>query len=391
MKTLNSLEDLNTFAANVDQQIGSLDNRINGLKTAFKSGVVGAKEEKKRTYAQFGNLLKGIAKRSYGNKLSQEEVDILERAPRAVKDEGEPIVKAAMATDLVGDSTTGSYNLPVELWDEIQTTIEQSSELLPLVRQVPMKHRQKNIAVEADDIDFTYVASQSGDTTEANPTFAQETLTAYTYAAYVGVSEEFMEDEATGIGDYLTQIVGMAYSRKFDAEFLTGSGSPVTGLMNDTGVQAVSMSDGASGFSDVTINDFYNMEAELSETNGALQNAGWIMSPYCWNLIKRQVDAMGRPLIVDSFNNQAMKSIIGYPVHLSYQAPASSSDGVSTAFVGLGNYRKFIYGNRIGLEIKYFPNTHYMVTNCEAFWRFRFRAAFVISLPGNFAVLSTAA
>lgn len=396
---MNSLEELKevlekteTRLIDLESSNGVLEDKIKAYRTAVKSGMAaGFEPDAVKADQQFGTLLKGVVKKSYGNKLTDEEVDLLERSPRATKDEGEPTVKASAATDLTSDATTGSYNVPTEIWDEIQRSVEENSELIPMVRTVPMSSLTKTVAVEDTSIDFTYVATQGGDTTESAPVFAQETLKAYTYAAYVGVSEELMEDEVTGLGEFFRNVIGQAYARKFDAEFLTGSGAPTTGLMNDADVQAVSMPSGSPGFDDLELSDFLNMEEELSTRNGALVKAGWIMSPYTWNKIKRKVDATGRPLIMDVFNNAAQKSILGYPVHLSYQAPSSSDDSNSTPFIGLGNYKQMIYGARIPLEIKYFPNTSYMVTNCEAFWRFRWRGGFVISLPENFAVLSTSA
>ena len=131
------------------------------------------------------------------------------------------------------------------------------------------------------------------------------------------------------------------------------------------------------------------MESALSEVNGALRGARWFMSPYTWNIVRGLQDANGNPLIAP-WSGTAPKQVIGYPVTLSYQLPDSGDDAASTPFVALGNPRYLVHGDRVGLEIKYYDATQFSVTNCEAFFRFRFRAAFDVDQPASFAVLSTA-
>jgi hypothetical protein len=49
-----------------------------------------------------------------------------------------------------------------------------------------------------------------------------------------------------------------------------------------------------------------------------------------------------------------------------------------------------IWGDRISLEIKFYPNTQYAVTYTENMFRARFRAAFAVGLPAGLAVMKTA-
>jgi hypothetical protein len=97
---------------------------------------------------------------------------------------------------------------------------------------------------------FTYVSSESTDKTKSAPTFAQETLTARTYALWLSSSEEFLEDSVGDVGAYFGAIIAKAWASKFDNEFLVGGGTPVTGLLKDADTSKHTMT--GTGFTDAT-------------------------------------------------------------------------------------------------------------------------------------------
>jgi len=364
-------------------QIENLKASIRGLR-ALQNGEFDNETSTDKDLKRSGSFMKTVAKRGDGNVLSDEEIELIKNSkPRR-------FVKAALGTPLTDDATTGSYAVPTEFHREVLRVVEESSELFGKTRTVNMNSRQKNYAKKNAGLAFTYLSSDGDDISEDNPTFAQGTLTAYTYAAYLPVTEAFLEDEDVEVAEYFRNIIAEAYSDKYDAEFLTGSGAPTTGVLNDTSCNTVTMGAGDTSFSSLDVDDFVALEAELSETKGALRNAAFIMSPYMWNKCRGLKNADGDALIAP-WANSLQRSLLGYPVLLSYQMPDSDDDAADTAVIAFGNPKHLVYGDRIGLEVKFFPETRYAVTNAEAFFRFRFRAGFSLAQPGYFAVLKTAA
>ena len=385
LENIDNKADENTkTVAEMQADIRAFRERLKSLTIAANSEFMNGSDSDANNRT-VGNFIKSMARRGSNEVLEPNEIELLSKATP-----GKMIVKADLGTPLTNDVVVGSYLVPTEFHDEVLRVARGASEIIPRVRTINMNSRTKQVPVKNAGIGFTYTATDGADNTEANPTFTQETLTAYSYLAYVGISEALLEDDPTEIGTYFTEIAGEGYADIFDSEMLAGTGSPTTGLMADTGVQSVTMGAGATGFSDIDIDDFIAMEAALSEVKGALRNASWIMSPYIWNIVRGLKDANGNPVIAP-WAQTANRTLLGYPVVLSYEMPESGASAADTAFVGFGNLRNLTYGDRIGLETKFYPNTQYAVTNCEAFFRFRFRGAFNVPLPSYFAVLSTAA
>ncbi len=409
---LKTIEDLQKYADGADEEISKLTSTVNeqGIQvTAFieklkslqtiikggKRGFAGAAgdgveslEQTDLANVEFEKFLKTTYKKHANEELSVEDRDFL----LAQKDKGRRyfLQKALVGTPLVDDSTTGSYVVPEEWHNEIDRVVHEASQLVPLVTNFPMKSRVKYIPVKNAGVGFTYIPNDSDATTEASPTFGQKTLTSYSYFLWISLTEALLEDDIAGLGAYFREIVGEAYVDAFESEFLTGIGAPTTGILTNASVRTTSMSAGSSGFGDIKIGDFINMEGDLSERNGALRGARFLMSPYTWNLVRGLTDADGRPYIHPGWTGPAARELLGYPVLTSYQMPDSSDSAVNTPFIALGNPRYFAYGDRVGLEMKLFDNTIQALKHSEIFFRFRFRAAFEHTQPADFTVLKTA-
>jgi HK97 family phage major capsid protein len=380
---LRTSEDLDRFVEEANRQISVLHDRYADMSRAYKlgfsTGSTGSGGLEKT-----GKLFRAVAKRGASGELSDEEVELI-RSTRPGH-----FVKASLGTPLVSDSTTGSYAVPVEFHNEVIRVVEESSQLFPLVRKVSMRSKTKSVPTKGTGLAFTYVANQADDVAEASPTFNQETLSAETFACYVPVSEEFMEDEAVEIGEYFRDLVSEAFTASFEGEFLTASGSPSTGILNDAGVVQVTMGTGNTSFDSIDFVDFVAMESALAEVKGALRGARWLMSPYLWNRVRALKNADGDPLIAP-WTDAGARQILGYPVVLSYEMPDSGDSAKSTNFLALGNPKNLIYGDRLGLEVRYYDGTRYSVTNGENFFRFRYRAGYNVPIPGAFAKLRTSA
>jgi len=382
-------KELNSFAKETAETVNSISMTVDRLSTQIKQ-IVGDQRN-------LGELVKsGYA--PTGNPTNVENIGAFVKAAvrghtdTVVELGGRPgslVTKDDLGTPLVNDSTTGSYLVPVQYATDILRVVEGASDLMPLVREWKMTSRTLQYPKKSVAPTFTQVASDGGANAESNPTFAVGTLTSYTYALWIPLSEALLEDQNVNLGEYFRQTIGEAAAVTFDTELLTSASTP-TGLLADTGTHAVAMGTGSIGFADLSFADFVAMEAELATVKGALRGARWIMSPSTWNVVRGLVNDNGDPLIAP-WNQGAARQVLDYPVVLSYEMPDIDDSAAETAFLALGNPGYLNFGNRIALEIKAFDATSYAVEYCEVLIRARVRWAFDVGLPGAFAVLSTAA
>lgn len=297
--------------------------------------------------------------------------------------------KAALGTPLRGDTTTGSYLVPTEYLDEVIRQAEEQSELMRAVRRVEMKSRTTQVPVKSAGFSFTYLSTETTDVSEQSPTFGQETLTANTYAGYIGLSEALMEDSLVNLGEYFGELVAEGWATKFDSEFMSGSGTPITGILADTDVNAVTMDTGETSFDAIGTSHIQGLIGAL-DTRAKRKNAAFVMHPTILDYVADLKDANGR-FIYREGSDAVPRTLRGYPVLLSDAMPDTGDSAADTAFVAFGDPKTLLFGDRISLELKYFDATSYAVTNTQVFFRARVRAGFNIPLPASWAKLKTAA
>lgn len=294
--------------------------------------------------------------------------------------------KADLGTPLYTDATTGSYTISVDYLSEIAIVRIAESQLIPKVTRIPTFTKTTYYPTSLTVPAFTYTTSDIAATTETNPTFGQGTLTDYNYALWIGMSESLLEDNIVNLGQYFRDVISDAMVTKMETEMLTGSGSPTTGVFNDTSIQVATLAD--SGFTGATLEDADNAVAKLSMAQRA--GAEWIMSPSVWGHFTTRQNAVGTYFISD-VQQKPVQMFKGYNVILSDNAYGMSDSGASTVMCVLGNPKHMIWGDRLGLEVGIYDKTSYAVTNMEVILRARFRMSFDVSIPTAFVGIKTSA
>jgi len=297
-------------------------------------------------------------------------------------------MKAALGTPIRGDSVTGSYTVPQEYAKEVLRIAEAQSDLMRLVRRVPMTTRSMLMPVKAAGVAFSWPTNQTSDLTEANPTFGLEEMTCKTAALWLGVSEELMEDNNVVLGTYLMDIIIEAWVAAYESAFLTST-TPWTGLLADTDVLQHTMSAGSPGFGDMDVDDLDALIAKLTKKSYR-NNAYFIAHPTIIDVIAQCKDANGNFKWQQTTASQP-SSIRGYRYISSDNMPDLTESAPSTPFMLFGRPDLLIFGDRIALELKYYDGTQYAVTNAQCFFRARVRGAFLVPHPTAWARLRTAA
>ena len=293
--------------------------------------------------------------------------------------------KADLGTPLYTDATTGSYTIAVDYLADVARVKIAESQLIGQINRIPTFTKTTYFPTTETVPEFTYTTSDIADTTETNPTFGQGTLTDYNYVLWIGMSESILEDNIINLGGYFRDLIGDALITKMEQEFLTGSGSPTTGIFNNTSINNVTL--GEQDFASADLDDIDNVVAELSLAK--INGAQWIMSPSVWHHFTTQQNAVGTYFIPD-IQQKPVQMFKGYNVILSDNAYAMSNSQAGRVMCVFGNPKHMIWGDRLGLEVGIYDKTLYAVTNMEVILRARFRMSFAVSIADAFAGLKTA-
>ena len=114
------------------------------------------------------------------------------------------------------------------------------------------------------------------------------------------------------------------------------------------------------------------------------------MSRYVFNQIRKIKDDNGNPIYVPPAE-RVPATINGVPYILSEVMPKASDDAVDTPFLIYGNPQYWIFGDRVGMEMRVYRDTIRAIDYDQIFLRFRTRAGFIEGMPAAFARLKTAA
>ncbi len=348
-----------------------------------------------KTLAAFGTkiLVTNKAKPDYGLVMPITEAGKYLKNLSGVGQKVEPEqgegFKADLGTPLTGDATgtDAQYLVPQTMYETtILRTVDALSEIIPKFTRKIMTGRLHRYPVEGTKCSFTFVTNEVTSKTEANPTWTNVDLEAETYAFWVGVTDELMEDTFADIGGAIRQQAIDAYVITVETQMLDGSGSPITGLLRDTGGNDLAMD--TNSILNADWDDLQNLSAQLT-TKGKRVGAGYMMHPTIWDIFAQSKDADGRFYFQP--NAAVPMTARGYPVWTSDNMPDIDDDTAAKSFIVFGNPSYTIFGIRMGLEFKYFDQTVYAVTDDENFFRVRTRLAGVIGQPGNYATLTTKA
>jgi len=290
----------------------------------------------------------------------------------------------------------GGYLVPDELYREIVGLAYEKSIVLPRARHFPMKSDTLNIPARGTAPSVYWVDQGAQITLDSSMNFGQKTLTAKKLAAIVAVTDELLADDVVGLVDYINAEVAEQFALEFDNQALTGTGSPITGILGDSNVNTVTMSTGNTEFSDMTADDLSDLIDALPSV--ALPGATFIMHRTILGVVRTLKDTTNNYIWAPPAGNQPA-TIWSFPYLLSDKMPARSASAADTAFVAFGNLKYFYVGDRG--EMKADISTEAAVTDSgtlksayEYDWtllRFIWRLGGVVGVPAAFSILKTAA
>jgi len=282
---------------------------------------------------------------------SPEDVAKLSRKERSLK-----FIKAVFMNDLAeiralseGTSTAGGYLVPEEFRAEVIRLIPNYGLARKLCRVVPMTRDKMNFPKAGATGVTAYWVSENGQITESTPNFGQIQLDTKKCAGIAGLSNEFVDDAEVDVLDYLFQLFAEAIAGGEDTQWLTGTGSPITGILGGSSVNVVTMGAGMTAFANITadnLSDLPNAVSGNSEANGA-----YFMHKNILNYVRKLKDDNGQYIWQAPAGSQP-GTIWGYPYHITDVMPGTAQSAVATKFVAFGDPKYTLFGDRKQVSIK---------------------------------------
>ena len=300
--------------------------------------------------------------------------------------------KVGISTDpLTGDNSNtdfyGSYLIPIDTDANLLRIAADASAMMGQVTTRPVRGITTYLPTTTDAFAFTAVTNQVTAKTEETLTFARTTLTVVTYALWIAITEEVDEDSLIALGALIRTLCTEAWAAKFDSMCLEDT---TYGAMATTGVNAVTMGAGDTGFSNISCSYLDQMIAALT-TRAKRRGAKFFFHPTVWDEIVSLTDADGRYIVRDRLSDTAPLMVRGYPVVLTDGLPGLADSAVSTKFAAFGNPSYIINGVRTGFEFRIFDQMESTMKYDLIGLRARIRQAFALWAPSAWSYLATAA
>ena len=391
--TSKDVEQMKADQKSIIDKLGNLEVMVKA-KGSWKEG-----DSPMAKAYKIGKLVNTMIQAKHGVRKAVEDLEEQGAAPSKLTDEKSGYFEKAgtfektsatiSTAPLRGDDSStyyGAYLVPVEYTAELMRTAADTSKMMNLVTHMPMRGITKYVPTTTDALTFTAVTDQTTAKTEDHLTIGRATLTALVYASWLAITEEMDEDSLVGLGDLVRTMYGEAWGTKFDTLALSDS---TYGLLAASSVNDNVMGTGDVGFGDADFDDLDNVIAKLTSETKRM-NARWFMHTTVFDKFRGQKDAMGRYLFQEAAAG-APSTLRGYPFVLSDGAPSAASSAVSTSYIGFGNPRNIIAGDRVGFEFRIFDQTQGTMQYDQIYLRARVRQAMVTALPSSMAKLTTAA
>lgn len=230
-----------------------------------------------------------------------------------------------MAIDL--NRNTSGVDLPEAFAAQVWRDAQEASAVAQLASPITLPGSGLSIPLMTGDVVADWV-DETDEKPVSRPTFSSKHIKGYTMAVIVPVSNQFRRDAAALYSELLRSLPG-ALAAKLDSTVFGGT-SPGTGFDVLTGATAQGI--GAATGGAKAAEGFLDVLDAVEAANGTVD--GWALAPQGRSLLRRAVDADGRPLLMESFTGSSVSQVLGSPVYTNRNL--YKVDGVSSGVHQLG-------------------------------------------------------
>lgn len=300
-----------------------------------------------------------------------------------------------LSTDV--DATAG-YLVPTELANEVYRILEEGYGISRSQMRVwnfsgPGQKRQ---IPYVDTSTTAYWIAESAAKRSTQPVFGLVDLILKKMAAIVPMTEELEEDSLINITRVIAELIAESFAILEDESFLTGTGSPFTGVINNGSVQVFQMGVG-DGFGDLTADDLNQL---MYKVKTSIRRTGkFYVHPTLIGVLQRLKGTDGH-YIYQQPQGVLPATMWGKPVIEAEALPELSETAVNTAFIFFTDLKKTaIMGSKKGLRVKVLDQATITDVDEETALnlaeqdmiatRFVQRVGYVLALPLGVAVLKS--
>jgi len=337
-------------------------------------------------------LLKPERKPIYGD-LSEDDIKSMDGKLRAVE-----LLKAVVRGDGIaaralseGVDTAGGYLVPEEFRAEVIRVARQYGIARRLCRVLPVRRDALKVPKLTSSV-TVYWPDEGAVITTSQPAFGLVTITPKKCAGITPITSELLEDADVDVLEFLTQIFGEAIAKEEDKQLLTGTGSPITGLLGSADVNVVTMAAGKTSFADVTADDLLALIDAVD--SGTEEGAYFFFHKNILTHLRKLKDSNGNYILQRPADGKP-GTLWGYPYITTDVMPSNSDDGAGVKFIAFGNLRYVIFGDRKRMTVDVSKEAtvggqSLFERDMQAL-RVTERIDIQIAVPTAFAVLQTAA
>jgi HK97 family phage major capsid protein len=230
--------------------------------------------------------------------------------------------------------------------------------------------------------------SEAGQISEGTPEFGQVALTAKKAGLIIPMTTELFEDSAPDMQNILAKQFAESLAEAEDTQAVAGDGTVFTGILNDSDVHSVSMGEGNTAFTNLSLMDMFTLIAALKRN--VAKNGKFFMNQTVWAYVKNMTDTNGNLIFAPT-----EQTLLGYPVVIMDDMNAYSASAVDTVMMGFGDLRNIYLGDRRQISIALADQATVGTTNLYEkdmlALRVTERVAIAIGLSKALALLKTAA
>lgn len=249
------------------------------------------------------------------------------------------------------DDAKAGYSVPTQLLAEVQRIMQVYGVARREMRYLPFTGpgNSRTIPVLGTNVSVSW-SNEGAKNGQSQPKFTVVTQTLKKLTAITPMTEEILEDTALDLTGLIAELFAEAIAKEEDIQFLAGSGSPWTGVLNASGVNSVTVT-GTGGIADMTADDLLAMIDATPA--GALNGAKFYIHRTVVSKIRKLKDTTNN-YIYGSPANGAPATVWGYPIVECEALPTATTLATNaTKGIIFGNLRMAaILGDKQNIRVK---------------------------------------
>lgn len=296
------------------------------------------------------------------------------------------------------DTPKAGYTIPTELLAEVLRFANVYGVARADMRYLPFSGpgNTRNIPTLGSSVTVNWTNEKAAKLS-TEPGFGIVAQTLKKLTAIVPLTEELLEDSAIDFKSLIGELVGEAISKEEDTQFLAGTGSPWTGVLNNASANILTLAAGKT-FALVTADDMLDLQDKLSVA--AKRNAKYYMHPTMLSVMRKLKAATTGEYIYQQPSGNTPATLWGKPVVETDVLPAVTDTALNKKFVIFGDLKKCaILGDKQQIQVKILDQATITDTDGttpinlaeqdEVALRFVERVGYVLGLPSGIAVMKT--